>query len=251
MICEKCGKEHDGTYGSGRFCSGKCAHSRIRTPEIKQKISLKLKKPAPYLKTCNNCGVVLSKHNKSGYCKKCFSKSEYYSNSLKQAFKNKNMGGYRKGSGRGKCGWYKGYWCDSSWELAYVIYNLEHNIVFERNTRKFEYEYEGKKLKYLPDFIKDGKYIEIKGYSNKQWEAKVAQFPKDETLIVLMYNEMKPYLDYVIKKYGNDYIKLYENKKLEQNIIDYTKYHWWTNVETNKHTWFKGCLSYPWKLGRK
>lgn len=25
MICEKCGKEHDGEYGSGRFCSAKCA----------------------------------------------------------------------------------------------------------------------------------------------------------------------------------------------------------------------------------
>ena len=23
--CEYCGKEHDGSYGSGRFCSSKCA----------------------------------------------------------------------------------------------------------------------------------------------------------------------------------------------------------------------------------
>lgn len=31
MICEnpKCGKEHDGSYGSGRFCSSKCAHSYV------------------------------------------------------------------------------------------------------------------------------------------------------------------------------------------------------------------------------
>ena len=27
MICENCGKEHDGTYGSGRFCCSKCARS--------------------------------------------------------------------------------------------------------------------------------------------------------------------------------------------------------------------------------
>ena len=27
MICENCGKEHDGTYGSGRFCSKECARS--------------------------------------------------------------------------------------------------------------------------------------------------------------------------------------------------------------------------------
>ena len=27
MICENCGKEHDGAYGSGRFCCSKCARS--------------------------------------------------------------------------------------------------------------------------------------------------------------------------------------------------------------------------------
>lgn len=27
MICENCGKEHDGSYGSGRFCSKECARS--------------------------------------------------------------------------------------------------------------------------------------------------------------------------------------------------------------------------------
>ena len=40
MICEKCGKEHDGTFGSGRFCSRSCANSRIRTEEIREKVSL-------------------------------------------------------------------------------------------------------------------------------------------------------------------------------------------------------------------
>ena len=27
MICENCGKEHSGDFGSGRFCSKKCAKS--------------------------------------------------------------------------------------------------------------------------------------------------------------------------------------------------------------------------------
>ena len=47
-----------------------------------------------------------------------------------------NNGGYRQGSGRGKKGWYKGFFCDSSWELAYVIYCLDHNIDIKRNTNK-------------------------------------------------------------------------------------------------------------------
>lgn len=42
-ICEKCGKEHDGKFGSGRFCSRSCANSRTHTQEIKDKISNSLK----------------------------------------------------------------------------------------------------------------------------------------------------------------------------------------------------------------
>lgn len=120
------------------------------------------------------------------------------------------FGGYRKGSGRGKKGWYKGYFCDSSWELAYVIYNLEHGIQFERNKKKFTYTFNGKEYHYLPDFIVDGKYVEIKGYWCEQWEAKYSQFPKNETLQVLTKNEIQPYLNYVIDKHGKDFISLYE-----------------------------------------
>ena len=39
MKCNKCGKEHDGSFGSGKFCSRACANSRIRTEETKKKIS--------------------------------------------------------------------------------------------------------------------------------------------------------------------------------------------------------------------
>lgn len=39
MICEKCKVKHDGSYGSGRFCSDKCSHSRgTRSDIIKEKI---------------------------------------------------------------------------------------------------------------------------------------------------------------------------------------------------------------------
>jgi len=43
MKCKKCNKEHDGTYGSGKFCSRQCANSRIRTKQIKEKVSKTLK----------------------------------------------------------------------------------------------------------------------------------------------------------------------------------------------------------------
>jgi len=43
MICEKCGKEHDGSYGKGRFCSKSCASSRAFSEETREKISLSLR----------------------------------------------------------------------------------------------------------------------------------------------------------------------------------------------------------------
>ena len=39
MKCLKCGEEHDGSFGSGKYCSKSCANSRIRTEEVKKKIS--------------------------------------------------------------------------------------------------------------------------------------------------------------------------------------------------------------------
>ena len=42
-ICEKCGKQHDGTFGSGRFCSRACANSHIVSKDTKDKISRSLR----------------------------------------------------------------------------------------------------------------------------------------------------------------------------------------------------------------
>lgn len=134
---------------------------------------------------------------------------KHLSNEHKQKLSN-SAGGFKRGSGRGTYGWYKGYWCDSSWELAWVIYNLEHNVKFERNTQGFEYEFEGKKHKYYPDFkMEDGSYTEVKGWLDEKNKTKIAQF--DGLLNVLCKREIKLYLKYVIDKYGKDYVSLYDN----------------------------------------
>jgi len=122
---------------------------------------------------------------------------------------NPNCGGLRKGSGRGKQGYYKGYWCDSSWELAWIIYSLDHNIIFERNKQGFEYKFENETHKYYPDFIlEDGTYVEIKGYMTDQNKAKIEQF--NGILRVLCLEEIKKYLEYAVNKFGRNYIELYE-----------------------------------------
>jgi hypothetical protein len=117
-------------------------------------------------------------------------------------------GGYRKGSGRGKSGWYNEYWCDSTWELAWVIYNLEHNIKFSRNKIGFEYEYKNKKYKFYPDFIlEDGTYVEIKGYMDDKNAEKIKQF--NHNIIIICKLEIIPYLNYATGKYGKNLKNLY------------------------------------------
>ena len=46
MICENCGKEHNGKYGSGRFCNFKCARgfsTKAKRKDINKQVSKKLK----------------------------------------------------------------------------------------------------------------------------------------------------------------------------------------------------------------
>ncbi len=43
MLCLKCNSEHDGTFGSGRFCCRSCANSNTKSPETKNKISESMK----------------------------------------------------------------------------------------------------------------------------------------------------------------------------------------------------------------
>jgi hypothetical protein len=108
-------------------------------------------------------------------------------------------------------GYYKGFYCQSSWELAYVIYCLEHNIKLKRNKQRFKYILEGIERSYFPDFVlEDETYVEIKGYYDEKTKEKEKQFPKDKKLLILREKEMKPILEYVKNKYGKNYTYLYK-----------------------------------------
>lgn len=123
-------------------------------------------------------------------------------NKISQTAKNNPAcGGKRQGSGRGKKGWYKGYFCDSTYELVYIIYNLDHNIEFNRFTNFYEYEYAGKIHKYYPDFIlADNSLVEIKGYYTDQVQAKLNSV-KDRPIKLLMEADLKFAFDYVKENY--------------------------------------------------
>lgn len=126
---------------------------------------------------------------------------------LSEVAKERKLGGYVRGSGRGKKGWYKGFFCDSSWELAYVVYCLDHNIDIKRNTEKRKYVCQGVVKNYIPDFIVEGTLTEVKGYKTEQWLAKMAANPD---VRVLYEQDLVPVIEYVKNKYGKDFINLYE-----------------------------------------
>ena len=239
LYCENCGKVIDGSYGSGRFCNRHCAtiygntHRPKRSAESKKKTSISVKNSI-------KCQIAAERSRKIYNCKQCnkeFSISDirdingrlYCSKECKHKYLSEHTGGYREGSGRGKQGWYKGIHCDSSWELAYLVYHLDHNLYIERCKEKRQYVWNNKQHTYYPDFITDDGIIEIKGYSTDQWKSKEEQNPDVK---VLYKNEIKPYLDYVTNTYGTDFIKLYDGYNPKLDLKNYT-YVWVHNEKEN------------------
>lgn len=124
------------------------------------------------------------------------------------------MGGYRKGSGRSKSGYYKGIYCGSTYELCWVIYNLDHNINFTR----FPGRLEKNGIVYYPDFLLSDKktIIETKGYENQTSVDKKTQVAESYgyTVKVLRKDDLQYAFDYVEKTYGTKkFYELYDNYK--------------------------------------
>lgn len=111
---------------------------------------------------------------------------------------------------RGSMGYYNGIHCDSSWELAYLIYCLEHNIQIKRCNIRFNYEYNGEQHIYTPDFIiNESELIEIKGFKDKRWKEK-KKCCLLNNIKIINKEDIKPYIKYVKEKYGKNFIRLYE-----------------------------------------
>ena len=226
-ICERCGKEFIGNaskYSTNRFCSRSCANSRLNiSNEIKKRISESVKKAHNSLVTKEKYAKFyqeLKNQNIKNYYKNpklciiCKEKIPYENKNrdtcskechLKLQQKNASL---QKVHGKGKKGYYKGFWCDSSYELAYVIYCLDHNIKIERCKEYFEYEYQGKKHRYYPDFIVDDEIIEIKGFWTELVDIKLKVVNKP--IKILYRQDLQFCFDYIKEVYN----------KVESNVID-------------------------------
>lgn len=122
-------------------------------------------------------------------------------------------GGYRQGSGRSKSGYYKGIYCGSTYELCWVIYNLDHRIIFERFPGKLERS----GVTYYPDFIlADGKTIvETKGYEKQESVDK-------KTVVAESFGYVVKVLRKQDLEYAFDYVeKTYKTKKFYELYDDY------------------------------
>lgn len=231
-ICEKCGKEVTEKFGSGRFCSRQCANSRNFSDIAKDKkrqamnriyasdkeaYMYKVKKDnieRYYLNPtlCEICGEKLpyeKRHKKLCGSKSC--KSIFESRKITQL---RDRIGPFNGHKNYKWGYYQGIKCDSSWELAYLVYHLDHNSSIVRNSKGFKYLYEGKEHTYYPDFLLNNQtFIEIKNYWTPQVQAKIDSFPKNFSFKILYKKDIEECINYCISKYGKQYtIELYDEE---------------------------------------
>lgn len=207
-ICKNCGKEFSykvkkNSSFSRSCCSDFCSHSYASKFVDQSNKSLAMKTKSSWYKDgrslvrirCKTCNKEIGP-NKYGYCQKHLSNSKDYHVHMSKSLKGKS-GGWRARGGSGYRGYFCGYLYQSSWELAWITYNLNNEIEFERCTEHFPYNFNGKILKYYPDFKINGEYYEISGFTKEQKLAKINQFPKDKILHVLNLREIKPYLDYL------------------------------------------------------
>lgn len=226
IVCEKCKnpffQKQYNKICKQRFCSRSCSHSsRSHSLETKRKIGNTLKNSAkakltraltvkPKIpKTCPLCNKefeVFECSKNRIYCSK-----QCYKNDNNCKYRTVSSGGYREGSGRGKSGFYKGIYCQSTWELCWVIYNIDHKVIFKR----FKGIIKGNGITYVPDFVlEDGTIVEIKGYEDK---IKVKQktdlaIKEGYKIIVLWGKDLKHIFHYIKEKYKTTKYETLYNK---------------------------------------
>lgn len=118
---------------------------------------------------------------------------------------------------------------DSKPELAYYIWLKDNGIQFNYQPNvDIMYEYDGKMHRYMPDFIVEGQYVEIKGdhffkedgtmqcpFDHSQdslYEAK-HQCMLANNVKILKSDEYLQFIDYVETKYGKQYLLSFKQSK--------------------------------------
>ena len=228
--CKKCGKPFIIEVSQymfnlnkyKKYCSYSCSNSHIHSCEENNRRKnsiLQFYKDHPELKNpkkryiCKNCGneFFVNENKNDGSRKYCC--SECRDTWMRINIYNKS-GGYRENAGRGKQGWYNGIHCDSTYELAYLIYCIDHNKNIKRSDKKFPYILNGITRTYNPDFEIDSGLVEIKGYHTELVDIKLKS--EKEPITILYKKDIQYCFDYIKIKYGkteSNIHELYDNYK--------------------------------------
>lgn len=228
--CKTCSKEISYEKRENSFCSRSCgAKSGNKKRELagwkhSKKVLEKLKesgkqygglswvgKPnkVKLLKECKLCKTQFLVSPSSKNRKYCSTQC-----TTRDPEKYKNCGGYRKGSGNSKTGYYKGIYCGSTYELCWVIWALDNGIKFSR----FKGVLSSNDVKYVPDFLlEDGKtIIELKGYESQDKVSRKTALAESlgYNVRVLRKKDLVDVFDYVKQKYNTDKFEILYDVKV-------------------------------------
>lgn len=138
MNCKNCNKEHDGTFGSGKYCSRSCANRRQYSSEVYAKISESLKK-TPIFKNCLECNKSFQVKQGTIFCSRsCSSRNhgKLENLSLETRAKLKLNAIKRHSLNDGNIGFRTRDKFHSSWpEIVAETFFTKHHIPYQREVR--------------------------------------------------------------------------------------------------------------------
>lgn len=210
MNCENCNNEHDGKYGSGRFCGSDCARgfsTKAKRQEINEKVSSKLKRNLQW-NDCLFCGkrITAGKRRKK-FCNNSCSvrhRVKYNKNYLKRLSESAKKAIKRREDLGLPCGWMIHKNKPSYAETFFMT-------VFKNKSIK--YEYNKKCGRYLIDFVIGKSFaLEIDGSQHEWSERKASDLRKDEYLKSKGYNIHRIKWKEINSIKGKEYIKEEINK---------------------------------------
>jgi len=213
--CPKCNMEfenNDKQKYTKKFCSRKCANSRIFSEETLNKKSISAKNSEKVKIANKNIGLrTIRVLKKCKWCENTWHATIKNTRTCcSRECRDKHCGGYRRGSGRSKHGYYKGIRCDSTYELVWVIYRLDHKLEVKRYEGAIIYN---NRHMYFPDFLDDNTVIEIKGFLTDKTKETMKQ--KQEATENLGYKFKMLFKEDLQTEF--DWVKThYEYDKLEQ-----------------------------------
>ena len=183
--CENCSSLNNGSYGSGRFCSSKCAKAfstKNKRIQINEKVSLTLTQD-PILKICPNCTDIFKtkRKNKTFCSRKCQGEFVWKDNEnriiMTEAARNSAIARHKAGDST--IGWKM----RKNRQPSYP----EQTFIFLLDELKILYDREYKIGKYFIDFAFHDKKIalEIDGRRHEDTDIKIKDLEKENFIFEL------------------------------------------------------------------